>query len=256
MVNVGDFADDSASDVSSGENVDDDSQPGDLQSYYEDDRNVPPQEKQQYLMTLCFSSIEGFTTDVLPYSHRLFDKQKKKFKATVNLLKKEIKRRKPDFKGLSNKKADDLIAILKGNDMKLGEKDKRFIVNMENQLKTSLQKVIDESASDSPSGNVNIGIGDKYRLMEAMLCDEAKAKLASSQEWPPSINGPGLCSALGCENPPSQSPLQLSLAVGGEATACFSLMQKLWRMHNVLTSWVALSTETFTGRALRRTPHL
>ena len=101
MVNVGDFADDSASDVSSGENVDDDSQPGDLQSYYEDDRNVPPQEKQQYLMTLCFSSIEGFTTDVLPYSHRLFEKQKKKFKATVSLLKKEIKRRKPDFKGLS-----------------------------------------------------------------------------------------------------------------------------------------------------------
>ena len=183
MVNVGDFADDSASDVSSGENVDDDSQPGDLQSYYEDDRNVPPQEKQQYLMTLCFSSIEGFTTDVLPHSHRLFEKQKKKFKATVNLLKKEIKRRNPDFKGLSNKKADDLIAILKGNnDMKLGEKDKRFIANMENQLKTSLQKVIDESASDSPSGNVNIGIGDKHRLIEAMLCDEAKAKLASSQE--------------------------------------------------------------------------
>ena len=160
MVNVGDFADDSASDVSSGENVDDDSQPGDLQSYYEDDRNVPPQEKQQCLMTLCFSSIEGFTTDVLPYSHRLFEKQKKKFKATVNLLKKETKRRKPDFKGLSNKKAHDLIAILKGDDMKLGEKDKRFIAHMESQLKTSLQKAIEESASDSPSGNVNIGIGE------------------------------------------------------------------------------------------------
>ena len=37
MVDVDDFEEDSASDVSSGEDNDEDSQPGDLQSYCEDD---------------------------------------------------------------------------------------------------------------------------------------------------------------------------------------------------------------------------
>ena len=58
--------DDAAAGISLGEDDDGDSQPGDLEDCYQDDRNVPPQEKRQYLMTLCFSSIEGFTTDVLP----------------------------------------------------------------------------------------------------------------------------------------------------------------------------------------------
>ena len=108
-MDVSNSNDDTASNVSNVEEEDDgDSIPGDLQTYYEDQRNVPPQKKTQYLMTLCFSSIDNFTTDVLPYSHRLFDKSKKKHKLTVNWLKKEIKRRNPDFKGLSNKKADDL----------------------------------------------------------------------------------------------------------------------------------------------------
>ena len=49
MVNVGEFEDDSASDTSSGESDDNDSQPGDLQSYYEDVRNVPPKRSSNVL---------------------------------------------------------------------------------------------------------------------------------------------------------------------------------------------------------------
>ena len=46
--------------------IDDDSQPGDLQRCHEDDTKVKPQEKTQCLMTLCFSTINDFTTDTLP----------------------------------------------------------------------------------------------------------------------------------------------------------------------------------------------
>ena len=175
---------DAAADVSLGEDNERESEPGDLEDHFKDDRNVPPQERRQHLMTLCFSSIEGFTTDVLPCCHKLFEKQKKKHKPSITLLKKEIKRRKPDFKGLSNKKVDDLIAILKGDDMKLDDVDQRFVSRMEKEVKASLQQATDESmsASASSSKSVSISVDDRHRFVEAMLCDDAKDKLTSSQE--------------------------------------------------------------------------
>ena len=90
---------------------DDDSSAGvDLEDHHKDDSKVKPTDRIQCLMTSCFSSIDGFSTDRLPCNHKMFDKMKKKHRVTISFLKQEIKRRKPDFKGLSNKKADESLS--------------------------------------------------------------------------------------------------------------------------------------------------
>ena len=133
---------------------------------------------------MFFACINGFNTDKLPCNHKLFEKTKKKHRVTISFLKQEIKRRKPDFKGLSNKKADELVSILKKDDMKLPSEDKSFVESQEKACRESLERLIEESTSNSPGGAKpgNITNDDRFCLIEAMLCDESKQKLASSQE--------------------------------------------------------------------------
>ena len=128
-----------------------DSGPGELEDFHEDDSKLKPSDRNQFLMTLCFACIEGFSTDRPPCNHKLFDKMKKKHRVTISFLKQEIKRRKPDFKGLSNKKADELVSILKKDDMELPSEDKSFVESQEKAYRESLERLIEESTGNSPA---------------------------------------------------------------------------------------------------------
>ena len=61
-----------------------DSGTGELEDFYEDDRKLKPSDRNQFLMTLCFAHIEGFSTDQPPHNHKLFDKMKKQHRVTIS----------------------------------------------------------------------------------------------------------------------------------------------------------------------------
>ena len=174
--------------AASGE-CDEDSCAGELQEYLEDASKVEPGDKVQYVINLCFVYVEDFTTDILPFNHKLFKNSKKKHKLSNVILKQEIRRRHPSAK-LSNKKQPDLIALLQSDAYKLSEKDKDYLDRQLKEYKDHCQACINESnpstradtRSPPPDGRTNITTDDRLRLIEAMLCAEAKIKMASSQE--------------------------------------------------------------------------
>ena len=93
-----------------------------LEQFMNDDSKVSPADRIQTMISLCFAYVKDFSTDVAPFNHSKFNKMKRKHKPTAPILKKEIKRRKPDMKGYAHKKIADLLVILQGDDFKLPDK--------------------------------------------------------------------------------------------------------------------------------------
>ena len=54
------------------EGNDDDSQAGELQLWLQDDSQVKPAERTQMMITLAHCYIEDFSTDILPFTHKVF----------------------------------------------------------------------------------------------------------------------------------------------------------------------------------------
>ena len=167
---------------------DDDSCAGDLQEYLEDASQVEPNNKVQYVINLCFVYLPDFSTDVHPFNHKKFKHSKKKHKMSKNILTSYIKRKDPTTK-LSNKKIPDLITILQTDAFSLSGKDLEYLKRQLQEYKDKCQATIDEpspatvdTTSPSSDSRANITVDDRLRLIEAMLCDESKEKLASSQE--------------------------------------------------------------------------
>ena len=112
---------------------------------------------------------------------------KRKHNPTSAFLKKEIKRRKSDLKGYAHKKIADLLAILQGDDFKLPEDNLTYLKREFEKYKTACEAQIGETdaaanAAAADARNPNITIDDRLQLIEAMLYDEAKTKLRSTQE--------------------------------------------------------------------------
>ena len=183
--------DDSVRSDSSEANDDDDSAAGDLQTFLENDQNVLPAEKIPFVISLCFAYIKGFSTDVAPYNDKAFKNSKKNHKISKRFLQKELKRRDSSSK-LSNKKQDVLLQMLTNELPDLPTKDLDFLKRQEANYKAHCQATVDETAATesaaSPSPNVTAGRGpkvtldDRLCLIEALLSDEGKQKMVTSQD--------------------------------------------------------------------------
>jgi len=56
---------------------DEDPNIGDLERFMTDDSKIPPQDRTHQMLTLCSLYVPGFTTDVPPFNHKIFDRSKK-----------------------------------------------------------------------------------------------------------------------------------------------------------------------------------
>ena len=166
---------------SSDDEDDDDSAAGQLQKFFENDKNVKPADKIPYIINLCFAYLDDFSTQAAPYNHQLFKNSKKNHKISNPLLKVEIKRRDSSAK-LSNKKQNDLLELLKSNP--LPAKDIEYLKRQESSYKAKCQQAIDEHAQSSTAAAApapsdrgpNITLDDKFRLIEAFFSDKAKER--------------------------------------------------------------------------------
>ena len=154
---------------------DDDDDIGELQRFMEDDEEIPPEDRTAHMITLCFVYIDGFTTDVFPFNHKLFNRSKKMHKPSRSSILKEIKRRFPNLRGHRNKSMTDLLPILQGDENTLPFADKEYIQKFLETYKDACKNKIEEQNSEDAVGITRITTDDRLRLIEALLCDEAKS---------------------------------------------------------------------------------
>ncbi len=173
------------------DSVDDDSQPGDLQQFYEDDSTLLPEVKTQHLMMLCTAYVPKFSHEEEPFSNKALNLGKRTLKPTLNLCVKEYLRRHPTASGYKNWKLNDFQKKL--SDETLPKKDQRFVERRLEEHKECLLEAIKEHQlkTQNPSANDPNAAGgktpaittnDRLRLIEAMLSDEAIGHLHASQE--------------------------------------------------------------------------
>jgi len=160
---------------------------GELQTYMEDDSKVPPSERVTLMISLCFAYIPGFTTDVEPYNNPIFNKRKKQHKPNRHCLKNEINRRDPAYKGHHNFNIQKFLEILQKDSFTLPDVDMAYLKKMEATYRKACEKKVTEDqhnnmteASQPTTGRLTVEL--RLRLIEAMMSDEAKVKLLSTQE--------------------------------------------------------------------------
>ena len=162
---------------------------GDLERFMTDDSKIPPQDRTHQMLALCSLYVPGFTTDVPPFNHKIFDKTKKVHKPSRNAMKREIDRRIPNLKGFQNKTLADLTAIIQDHETEnpLSDIDKEYLEQFLATYKSACQQRIDElngntGSTNSSNNSSRITVDDRMRLIEALLCDDAKIKLTQTQE--------------------------------------------------------------------------
>ena len=166
---------------------DEDDDIGELQRFMEDDEKIAPEDRTAHMITLCFVYIDGFTTDIFPFNHKLFNKSKKMHKPSRLAILKEIKRRLPNLRGHKNKSIPDLQAIIHGHDNEtpLPAVDKEYLQKFLDTYKDACKNRIEEQNNEvepNSGSSPRITTDDRLRLIEALLCDEAKTKLSQTQE--------------------------------------------------------------------------
>ena len=165
---------------------DDDSCAGDLQLWLSDDTKVKPSDRTLTMINLAQCYIKDFSTDVAPFNHKVFDKCKKQHKTHLPTLKKEVKRRDLKF-AMSNKTMAEVLEFLQDDDNKLSAKDLSYLERQVGIYKTACEARINEQEGsatnvDPSAPAVNITMDDWYRVVEALLCDTAKAHMLKTQE--------------------------------------------------------------------------
>jgi hypothetical protein len=161
---------------------------GELQSFMENDSCLQPNEKTHCGITLCFAYFKDFSMDVPPYSHKIFENNKRLHAPLLKFLKKEVKRRKPALKGIQNKKMEELLHLLGSNEFKLPDVDFAYLKTFLHAYKEACLNSIKEHTSGGSgpdpqaAASPRITTQDRLRLIEAFLSDKAKPKLASTQE--------------------------------------------------------------------------
>jgi hypothetical protein len=154
----------------------------------ENDSCLQPNEKTHYGITLCFAYFKDFSMDFPPYSHKIFENNKRLHRPLLKFLKKEVKRRKPALKGIQNKKMEELLHLLGSNEFKLPDVDFAYLKTFLHAYKEACLNSIKEHTSGGSgpdpqaAASPRITTQDRLRLIEAFLSDKAKPKLASTQE--------------------------------------------------------------------------
>jgi hypothetical protein len=97
-----------------------------LRQWLQDDSEMPPSDRAQAVITLCFGCIPGFDTGTHPFNHKVFDKCKKRHKPKKDVLKKEIKRRGIKT-SVSNKSTNELLAALQDESNALPDEDLDYL---------------------------------------------------------------------------------------------------------------------------------
>jgi hypothetical protein len=113
----------------------------------------------------------------------MFFKSKKMHKPIRAIVKREIQRRAPGKKGYNNYSITQLLNILQTDEMILPDKDMIYVQSFLEEYRGTCQLAIDDNnVMEVTNDSSRISTEDRLRLIEAFFCDEAKSKLASTQE--------------------------------------------------------------------------
>ena len=174
--------------------VDDDSVPGSLQVFCDDQGNWNDTgDRIPFVIGIKCSfdnSMELLANE--PYSNKMFAKEKKTFKPMTAHLRMEIARRlgsggdlendeeaKKAGKPFKSKNKEWLLSFL--HDHPLSNKNRAWVERTELKFRNLLQNKIQQD-SDLSATRAHISGDDRLRLIEALFDDDARSLLASTQE--------------------------------------------------------------------------
>ena len=148
-----------------------------FKEYWENDDHVRAADKQKYILATANSMVEGFSLEVEPYIS-----SKKAILPSREIYRREILRRNPGAKGISNKTVKSLLEMLTLETyLVTNETDIAFVREKENSIKELLIKNNTEIA-DNKNRGPNITNDDRLRFLEAMLSDDVKGSYRKTQD--------------------------------------------------------------------------
>jgi hypothetical protein len=155
-------------DPSDADSSDKDGGPPSFRSWFEDVRNVVPNQRVAYIMLMMQTLDDSFNLEAHPYDKM---KTKKSFRPTLVLFKKELKRRDPKI-GVSNKKIDNILELLRGKLCLKDAEDIAFIKSKVQQYTATLLGAVDGGSTNKSSTVCRKY--DRMRFIECMVLDNVK----------------------------------------------------------------------------------
>ena len=170
---------DSGDDSISSEKSDDDSRAdsvthaGAFEAWWEDDTNVKPDKKMAYLIMMMTTIDDRFSYDTILVH---LPNRKKEGKPTISMYKQELKRRDTTrtFGQVSNKKLEQLLAILKGPLKLTDATDLLFVKRKVLDYTNTIMNAAAEKAIAGGGSRSLTRKNDRIRFVECMTLDHIK----------------------------------------------------------------------------------
>jgi hypothetical protein len=145
-----------------------------FKSWYEDDRNLSPDQKIPYLVMMMTTVDETFRWDVSPYTLYTLQKKKKSLKPSKEMYKRELVRRDPlKTKGApSNKKIEELLYLLRTT---LALQDPADIIFVKKEVQDWTIHLLNFENQEAPTTTRSVSRKiDRMRFVECMALDTVK----------------------------------------------------------------------------------
>jgi hypothetical protein len=139
-----------------------------FQQWFENDGNVTPTKRIQYLVMMMIAIDPTFTLDVPPFS----EGKKRGMKPTLDLYKKEVRQRNPKAKVSRNKPE---VALLLRDDLPLTDPEDIEYVKKIEQHKEKLCQLADEKVANAKTTATRITLCslERMRFVECMVLDSS-----------------------------------------------------------------------------------
>lgn len=144
-----------------------------LCAFINDDKNVTSEERIPYILMIAKEVVDGFSVDSPPYS---YIKKRQTVKPTVKLQKKELRRRDPNVKGLTNKKLDQLFDMMKTKLPLTDAAEIAWIKKEEENLREIFQRKYDEDKEQRERDKTQVAARkiDRLRLVECLVVERCR----------------------------------------------------------------------------------
>ncbi|KAL9191592.1 hypothetical protein ACHAXT_001298 [Thalassiosira profunda] len=142
-----------------------------LQSFVEDDSNVPPSKRMAYMMMLCLRNIEGFNPqEDHPYSE-FFNRNgfKSRFKPTKAMIVQELKRRDRDAR--PNTSNNTVEMLMRRIDPFEDGADKEYVTRMEGEYRQQLLNQLQQESEEAGNAVPRFQMRPDDRLRVALMFD-------------------------------------------------------------------------------------
>ena len=143
-----------------------------FKNWFEDDQNVPPEKRVAYILMMMTKIDNTFVWDAAPYN---LQKKKTGWRPTLAMYKKELKRRNKDA-GISNKKTEDILALLREKHALTDAQDIEFVKSRVAHYTAKLQEYQEAESQKQPasSSRTTSQRNDRMRFVECMVLDLVK----------------------------------------------------------------------------------